>query len=214
MEEQFWHSRWETGRIGFHEGAPNALLVKHIDALSTDQAAHVFVPLCGKASDLDWLLARGHRVTGIEFNRGAIETVFERLSLTPEIDEVAGLTRFVGRHLTLWHGDFFQLGQDVLGAVDAVYDRAALVALPDELRPYYARHLLEVTDRAPQLLISYDYDQSQMGGPPFSVPGHMIEQYYGDRFEIELLADDAITGPLADRCSGQEQAWRLSAKHA
>lgn len=84
----------ETGGIGFHEGAPNALLVELIDALSSDQAAHVFVPLCGKAGDIDWLLARCHRVIGIEFNRGAIKNVFERLSLTPDIDEVAGLTRF------------------------------------------------------------------------------------------------------------------------
>lgn len=212
MEQQFWQTRWETGKIAFHEGVPNEFLVSHLDALALEGEAHVFVPLCGMASDLDWLLERGHRVTGIEFNHGAIEAVFKRLSMTPEIVSSSVLTRFSHGRLTLWHGDFFLLSEGQVGSVDAVYDRAALVALPDDLRSRYAKRLPELTRRAPQLLISYAYDQNQTDGPPFSIPQQEINQLYGKTFSIRLLESADITGPLADRCVGKEQVWLLEAK--
>ncbi|MEM6322210.1 MAG: thiopurine S-methyltransferase [Pseudomonadota bacterium] len=212
MEEQFWQTRWESGRIAFHEDAPNAFLVENSHVLGLDHSARIFLPLCGKARDLDWLLARGHDVIGIEFNRGAIEEVFHRLSLEPEIAQASGLTRFSHGKLTLWHGDFFALEKAALGHVDAVYDRAALVALPDDLRNAYAARLSELTSRAPQLLVSYDYDQSQTDGPPFSVPQETINRLYGSQYAIERLASGDITDPLAQRCSGQEQVWHLTAK--
>lgn len=107
MEEQFWQDRWQTRKIAFHEARPNQFLVNHFDVLCLGREAHVFVPLCGKTNDLDWLLDRGHRVTGVEFNRRAIEDVFQRLSLTPSIEQVSGLTRYSVGKLTLWNGDFF-----------------------------------------------------------------------------------------------------------
>ncbi|MEM9332012.1 MAG: thiopurine S-methyltransferase [Pseudomonadota bacterium] len=213
MEEQFWQTRWNTGKIAFHEGAPNKFLITHFDVLEIDQGAHVFVPLCGKTSDLDWLYERGYRVTGIEFNRDAIEEVFERMSLIPDVEQKSGLTRFSSGRLTIWHGDFFLLPRGDVGTIDAVYDRAALVALPEDIRKEYAKYLVELTRNAPQLLISYSYDQSQTEGPPFSVPENTIRQLYGSNFNIERLESADIKGPLAARCSGKEQTWKLSMKN-
>ena len=212
MEEQFWQSRWAAGRIGFHEPAPNRFLTGYLGQLALPPGSHVFVPLCGKALDLDWLLEQGHRVTGVEFNRDAVDEVFARRGLDPVVEPQDGATRLSGGALTLWHGDFFALQEADLGKVDAVYDRAALVALPEPLRSDYAARLTALTGAAPQLLISFAYDQSQTDGPPFSVPEAAIRQLHGGNYEIELLASADISGPLAERARGQEQIWRLTAK--
>ncbi len=54
--------------------------------------------------------------------------------------------------------------------IDALYDRAALVALPADLRPGYVGHTQSLLKtRAMQLLITLEYDQSAANGPPFSV---------------------------------------------
>lgn len=210
MKEEYWQSRWQEGQIGFHEPQANRFLVAHFAGLRLPSLAHVFVPLCGKTVDLDWLLSKGHRVTGIEFNRAAIDEVFERLSIVPEVTKVGELTCLTSKQLTIWHGDLFALQTAHLGEIDAVYDRAALVALPSETRQRYARHLLKLAPVAVQLLICFAYDQNQMDGPPFSVTEKMIKDLYPTTHHVTPLGSAAINGPLAARCEGSEQAWQLT----
>ena len=210
MEESFWQERWRESRIGFHEGEANSLLSRHFESLTLAKGSTVLVPLCGKSFDLEWIAAAGHQVIGVEFNQGAVEEVFQRNDLTPEIVRINGLIRFSAAALTLYVGDFFDLTAELLPPIDAVYDRAALVALPDPIRARYARHLLGLTNAARQLLISFDYLQEQMKGPPFSVRGDAIRALYGDDYDIERVESRAITGQLATRCNGREEAWRLT----
>lgn len=212
MEHAFWQQRWRENRIAFHEAEPNPLLTQNYDQLKLSAGNGVFVPLCGKSFDLDWLLAKGLKVVGAELNEGAVHEVFERLRLTPDITQIGALKRYSAEELTVFVGDFFKLQASDIGPVDAVYDRAALVAMPDSMRADYAQHLMAITGKARQLLISFDYDQSQMSGPPFSVPGTTIATYYDDTFKRELISDTAIAGQLSQRCSGQEQVWLLTPK--
>lgn len=209
MEPIFWESRWREGKTAFHEGAANIHLERHFPVLKLDRGAHVFVPLCGKTVDIDWLLAQGCRVSGSELNAGAIEAVFARLDVTPEITDVRGLRLYSGQGLDLWQGDFFELRGTDLGPVDAIYDRAALVAMPPQMRGGYADHLRRLVNRRPQLLVTYDYDQTIMEGPPFAVPEADIRALYEDGFEINPLSSVDIYGSLADRCAGKEQSWFL-----
>ncbi|MEM8693353.1 MAG: thiopurine S-methyltransferase [Pseudomonadota bacterium] len=212
MEEQFWQSRWEEGRIAFHEAVPNRCLTQHLPDFSLRTGSQIFVPLCGKSVDLDWLLRQGHNVAGVEFNQGAVETVFERMALTPTVGENKGVRRFQSGRLTLWQGDLFALKAADIPKVDLIYDRAALVALPAEMRTRYGQHLVELSASAPHLLVSYTYDQSQMEGPPFSVSKSEIEVIYQDTHSLAELSRSAITGPLATRCSGGEHVWKLTPK--
>lgn len=212
MDHAFWQERWRENRIAFHEHAPNPLLTQHYDRLGLSAGDSIFVPLCGKSVDLDWLLAQGLQVTGAELNEGAVQEVFQRLDLTHEISPVGALKRYSAKELTVFVGDFFELTSGDVGPVDAVYDRAALVAMPDTMRGDYADHLVAISGGAKQLLVSFDYDQSQMQGPPFSVPEAMIAEYYDTRFHREQLSDTPISGQLAERCSGQEQVWLLTPK--
>ena len=201
MEESFWQARWQEGRIGFHEGRPNVLLEKHFARLGLAAGSHVFVPLCGKAFDLDWLLAKGLRVSGIEFSRSAVEEVFARLGLTPEVQQLRGLARYSAGDLTLYSGDFFALRAE---------DLAALVAIAPDRRQDYSGHLAAVTGCARQLLIGFDYDQSTMDGPPFSVPGGMITDLYSARYAVDLLESTPVTGKMAERVDAQEEIWLLT----
>jgi thiopurine S-methyltransferase len=209
MDATFWQQRWKENKTSFHEERPNALLSQHFHRLSLDSGSRVFVPLCGKSNDLAWLSERGHRVVGIELNQAAVEEAFSRMDRVPDVSEVGSLTLYRSDNFELFVGDVFDLSADLMGPVDAIYDRAALVALPAEMRRAYAAHLTALTNAAPQFLVSYEYDQSQVDGPPFSVTGEEIGTLYGDRYRLELVASVEISGPLSERCSGTENAWLL-----
>lgn len=205
MDEAFWEERWRENRIGFHEPEANALLTDHWAAMAVAPGAPVFVPLCGKSLDLDWLRDRGFAVTGVEFNRMAVAEVFDRLGLAPQVSRQGALECFEAPGLRLFVGDAFALTAEMLGPVAAIYDRAALVALPPETRPRYARHLVQVTGAAPQLLVTMNYDQSQTDGPPFSVPVDEVARHYAETYEIEIRATRPLGGPVALRAGGGEE---------
>lgn len=207
MDHELWHARWREGRIGFHEGVVNDLLAAHFERLGLAKGAHVFVPLCGMAEDIDWLLAQGMWVSGAELDEGAVRGLFERLGAVPEVQEMGALKRYSGPGVTIYVGDIFAL--EALNGVDAIYDRAALIALPPELRGEYAAHLRGLTGGAAQLAITIDYDQGKMAGPPFSVPEAELAGHYAGHYRIERLARREITGALAGRVSGWEEAWLL-----
>lgn len=209
MEPTFWKTRWREGKTAFHEGAVNLHLERHFSTLELKRGAHVFVPLCGKTADIDWLLAQGCRVSGSELSAEAIAAVFERLDVSPEIRQAGGLRRYSSESLVLWQGDFFELQGSDLGPVDAVYDRAALVAMPVKMRGGYVAHLRRLCGAVPQLLVTYDYDQASMEGPPFAVPEADIRAHYEDAFGIDPLSSVDLYGPLAERCSGKEHSWFL-----
>ena len=211
MDPEFWQQRWSLKQTAFHEADVHDLLSNHYEQLELPVASRVLVPLCGKTHDIDWLAARGHAVVGSELNRPAVEEVFERMGLTPEASQEGDLLRLAAGPVEIFVGDHFHLTAKQLGPVDAIYDRAALVALPGPMRQAYASHQVALTGAAPQLLIIFDYDQAMMDGPPFSVPEGEIGSLYGDVYRKTLLSRRAIGGPLAQRCTGNEEAWLLLA---
>ena len=210
MEHAFWHNRWATNQIGFHEPQVNPLLVEHFAALALPPGSRLLLPLCGKTLDIAWLLAAGHRVVGVELSELAVQQLFAELAATPRIQVLNdALKRYETDELTVFVGDIFALSRDLLGPVDAIYDRAALVALPATMRPRYAAHLSEISACAPQLLISFDYQQSQLPGPPFAVPAAELAALYGQRYQLQQLARQALAGGLKGQCPADEVVWRL-----
>ena len=159
MDTNFWHQRWERNEIAFHQRETNPLLVKYFDVLSLSKGSRVFLPLCGKTLDIHWLLSNGYPVAGSELSEVAVKQLFSELTIEPKITAIADIRRHSADNIDIFVGSIFDLSRSVLGRVDAIYDRAALVALPETKRGRYAGHLIEITDRAPQLLISYDYDR-------------------------------------------------------
>jgi thiopurine S-methyltransferase len=217
MDHAFWHSRWQNQQIGFHLDQANPLLVGYFHHLGLNAGQCIVVPLCGKSLDIPWLLAQGLQVVGIELSPLAVQALFQELALTPEITPIGALTCYHAGPLTVFNGDFFalsqaQLHQANINQIDAVYDRAALVALPADMRLRYRQHLANLTAHAKQLLVSFDYDQSLQAGPPFSVDAQAVEQLYAKDFTLSLLADVALEGGLKGKCPAQEQVWLLQAR--
>ena len=209
MEAEFWHERWRENRLGFHQEKPNALLVEHLGALELKPGDTVFVPLCGKTLDIPWLMSQGLRVSGAELSEIAVRDLFDGMGVMPEIESVGPLKRYSADGVEIYAGDIFDLTAEVLGRVDAVFDRAALVALPGETRRRYAAHLAAITGRARQLLITFDYDQSVMDGPPFSVTGDMVRALYETDFSIARLEGTEVAGGLKGIAQATEEIWLL-----
>jgi len=210
MNPEFWHQRWASNQIGFHESAANPLLVKHFDKLNLPKGNRVFLPLCGKTLDIAWLLTKGYEVVGAELNKLAIDQLFAELGKDPIISHEGNIQRCHTDHLDILVGNIFDVTSSMLGKVDAIYDRAAMVALPPEMRVKYAHHLLMITNTASQLLICFDYDQSLVDGPPFSINAHEVRGHYADRYELALL--DSSPTKLKGQFDTMEMTWLLETK--
>lgn len=194
MEASFWHDRWQSNNIqGFHLPAPNAALVKHWPTLKLAAGTRVFVPLCGKTLDLPWLASQGHRVAGAELSPLAVEQFYETLGVKPSVREAGKLKVYEAKGIEIFAGDLFDLTPAILGPIDAIYDRASMVALPPAMRERYTAQLLALGNGVPQLLVTYTYDTSVMDGPPFSIPNAEIEKRYSGRYKIDLLSSEAAT---------------------
>lgn len=209
MEASFWHRKWERGEINFHESEANPLLTTHFEKLDLTKGSRVFLPLCGKTRDIAWLLARGYRIAGAELSGQAIDALFQELGLKPEIARIGELTRYSADDIDIWVGDIFDVSAEDLGPVSAIYDRAALVALPTATRKQYAAHLMHITDTAPQLLIAYEYDQSVIDGPPFSVSEDEVKQHYGAAYRLTSVERRNVAGGLKGKVASTEAVWLL-----
>jgi thiopurine S-methyltransferase len=159
MDPNFWHERWASKRTGFHLDGVNPHLERHWHRLGFATDSRILVPLCGKSLDMIWLREQGYRVAGIEVSQLAIETFFSENGLTPAIRQENGYSCWSADGIELFCGDFFKLHAAELGRIDGCYDRAALVALPGEMRARYAGALLKLLpSQAPMLLVTLEYN--------------------------------------------------------
>jgi thiopurine S-methyltransferase len=210
MDAKFWHQRWGKSEIGWHENKVNPLLVQHFNELGLEKDSRIFIPLCGKTLDISWLHAQGYRIAGAELSKVAIEQLFTELGVQPKVSARGEGEQWSANHIDIFVGDIFALSAETLGHVDGIYDRAALVAFPEDMRNRYARHLIEITAKAPQLLICYDYDQRCIDGPPFSIPGEEVKRQYASAYQLKLLSSTEVPGGLKGKCPANERAWLLS----
>ncbi|PID45696.1 MAG: thiopurine S-methyltransferase [Proteobacteria bacterium] len=209
MEADFWHKKWENSQLGFHESDTNPLLLRHFQRLNLDAGARIYLPLCGKTRDIAWLLEKGYQVVGVELSEVAVKQLFEELGAVPEVSSLGQLMHYHAESIDIYVGDIFDITADVLGSVDAIYDRAALVALPPEMRVEYTQHLRETTAHAKQLLICLQYDQLQMSGPPFSVRADEVRQHYAADYDVTQLEVVDRGEKLKGRVEVTEVVWLL-----
>ena len=209
MDSNFWQKKWETKDIGFHQAQANPLLVKHFNRLALAEGSRIFLPLCGKTLDIAWLLSQGCKVVGAELSELAVKELFAELGMPATIKKVGKLIHYSAEDIDVFVGDIFNLSEQMLGAVDAVYDRAALVALPDNVRVKYTALLMQITHKAPQLVICFEYEQRLMAGPPFSITEQEVKQHYSAYYNVTLIESVDVIGGLKGVCKAQEKAWLL-----
>lgn len=189
MKKDFWLERWEREAIGFHQNEINPYLCEYWQELHLARGSMVFAPLCGKSQDMLWLRKQGHQVLGVELSNIAVQAFFKENGYSPQHVTRGKFAHFEADGIRILCGDFFDLSKDDLAKVGAVYDRASLIALPPEMRERYVRHLASILPPAMQiLLITVDYPQPEMQGPPFSVSSGEVEALYREHAEVRLLA--------------------------
>lgn len=182
MEPEFWHQRWQENRIGFHQGEVNPYLRQYWQQLGISAPARILVPLCGKSLDLHWLVQQGYQVEGVEISELAVRAFFAEAGLTPKRSSHGAWQVWETDNLRLWCGDYFAMTAAQLGPIAAVYDRAALIALPPQMRRDYVQHTQTLVGQVPHLLITLDYPQQLMPGPPFSVDAAEVTALFGAQF--------------------------------
>lgn len=207
MDARYWHEKWASDRIAFHQDRPNKRLAEHWPTLGLEPGTPVFVPLAGKSLDMLWLHGQGHPVLGVELSEKAVAAFFAENDLDHERRAAGPFERFSGTGeaagIELLAGDFFALDAARLASVGGLYDRASLIAMDDALRARYARHLGTIVPAGcTGLLLAIDYDQAKMKGPPFAVPDAEVRALLGDDFAVEELAHHGgpeRVGNLAER---------------
>jgi thiopurine S-methyltransferase len=223
MDREFWLERWRTGATGWHQVRPHPFLLRHGDwllrACATGAAsamgdadgdaapraggaagarsARVFVPLCGASVDMLWLRQRGADVVGIDLAPEAFRRFYDEAGLAPVVDRTCLFERWSAGGIELLGGDFFDADETVLGRFGAVYDRAALFALPPPMRERYAAKMADLCPPGTRVLqVTFEYAQPEMTGPPFAVWPDELARLYGAAFELrcverlDVLADN------------------------
>jgi thiopurine S-methyltransferase len=202
----FWQARWKEGRIGFHEGRPNTYLERHLERLAG--RPRVLVPMCGKSEDLALLAAHGHEVIGVELIDDAVAAFFREHELEPSITPRGPMVAYEAGPITLLVGDVFAVTRELIGPIDAIYDRAALIALPDHLRRRYVDHLRALAPKGARVLVvTLEHDAPD--GPPFSVVEAELRALYDDT-TIELLSEGPDPRPRPDGGTGIERCFAIT----
>ena len=208
MDKKYWIGRWERGETGWHEPEVEPALVARFSRL---KPTRVFVPLCGKSRDLTWLASQGHEVVGVEAAEQACRAYFDENKIPFEESRAGAFTLFRGGKVSIFNGDFFDLGPSELGEIGAVYDRGALIALPSDIRTRYAAHLAGLARGSFEFLqIALERIPPDSNGPPFSVSAQEIALLYGKEFEIALLSREKID--MGDKSHTEESVYSLTAR--
>ncbi|MGF6091631.1 thiopurine S-methyltransferase [Pseudomonas sp. 18173] len=218
MQPEFWHKKWASNQIGFHLPQVNPHLQRFWPQLGLEESTRVLVPLCGKSLDLLWLAHCGHEVLGVELSEKAVEDFFSEHQLDPTVSEQGPFNVYRAGSIELWCGDFFALTPGDVADCSALYDRAALIALPPSMREQYATHLKQILPKGSLgVLITLDYDQAEMSGPPFAVLDDEVQRLFGASWGLKILEDqDVLSGSGKFLEAGvtrlEERVYRVSSR--
>lgn len=208
-ENKLWLDRWENKEIGFNQQEVNPFLKQYFSELNLPKFSKVLVPLCGKSIDISWLLEEDYQVIGIELSEQAVIALFEELEIIPVISHVGELILYRSENLQVFVGDIFKVTTEMIGKIDAIYDRAALVALTKELRIEYAKHIVTISNNAVQLLLCFEYDQSLMNRSPYSVDEDEVKRHYDALYKIQVVCKEEIIGGFKGKLTAFDVVWIL-----
>ena len=210
MHKEFWHNRWQKNEISFDQEQPNTLLQNYFHHLKLKPDARIFVPLCGKSVDMVWLAEQGYQVIGVELSLQACELFFKHYQIPYQETKNEKYTIFTGKNICLVAGDYFELNKEMIGTIDAIYDRAALVALPAEMRDGYVEKTLSLMQAHTQIfLITASYNQEVMQDPPFSINEAEVHRLFGEHMKIQSLHNQPAHIPSHLQARGLTEAREM-----
>lgn len=185
--KQFWLDSWLQESTPFHKTEVHPDLLSFWPDLAIEPKSTVLVPLCGKSLDLLWLVQQGYQVLGIELSEVAVLQFFKEQQINYDLKVEQGIKRYRAGALNILVGDIFTLDSSLIPPVEAIYDRAALVALPQKLRqPYVHRCLSWLKPKGSLLLNTLSYEFPEIIGPPYSVSPAEVAALY-EQLSLECL---------------------------
>lgn len=190
MEKNFWQKKWDLNEIGFHQKETSPLLEKYLNKIiyHNGTKSHCLIPLSGKTNDIIYLKNYFSLVTGVEIIKKAVESFFSENNFKPVQKENC----YTYENIEIIHDDFFNLPNKTKLKYDFVFDRASIIALPENLRFKYVNTVKSLLGpRFTIFLISIEYNSPDLIGPPFSVPEDEIHKHYAE-FKIEKLYEKEI----------------------
>jgi thiopurine S-methyltransferase len=199
MEISYWQSRWRKDKTGWHMNHVFEPLKKYWPRLNLDSNSTVLVPLCGKSLDVNWLADCGHRVIGVDVSDRALQRIMHRGDASFKKSTQGSFIRYQSPRIELWCGDMLTLKKSWLPVIDAIYDKAALIALPPETRKTYVNHLASLIEPHTQIFLNtFEYNQHEMTGPPFAVHPNEINRLFRQKFTIECLEQHSLFDELSN----------------
>lgn len=194
MKPEYWLQRWREGRTGWHHESVMPLLEQHWGVLGVASGTRVLVPLCGKSLDMLWLAQQGMRVLGVEITSLAVDAFLAENHLHADKAEATDGTHYRiadapgDSEIEIINGDVFGVTSDTLEDCRAFYDRAALIAFPAPMRDRLVREVYaKLPGGARGLLITLDYPDREMEGPPFSVDEAEVHRLFDAQWDIRQL---------------------------
>ena len=203
----FWIDKWKNQKIGFHNYTPHPFLIECIQSFNLNCGDAVFVPLCGKTSDISWLLDKGYHVVGVDLSEVAINALFDELGLRPTITKKPHFSCYRAPMIDVFVGDLFNLETAMLPKINLVYDRAALVALPPKRQAEYALFVTTLTDSAPQMIVTIEFDDLLINSPPYSVKQDDLYRIYGTEYTLSLIRQSFDKLGLKGKFPVTETCW-------
>lgn len=183
-----WLKRWQDGATAWHKNNINARLVKHLPNCQLVDSATVFVPLCGKSLDMLYFLDNGYKVIGVELSDIAVLAFFRENNIVFNKNISDNFIIYSADNIVIYVGDYFKLTKEILADISFVYDRAALIALPAPLRIEYTKYLFKITpNNLTILLLTMNYPQHQLAGPPFAVAYDEVANLFNDYASYKQL---------------------------
>ena len=183
-----WLKFWENNETNWHGDNVTQELIEYFELFELEPRDKVFVPLCGKSLDMLYIMNQGFSVIGVEISEIGVRQFFNENNLTYKITKVDDFDLYSTENLEIYCGDFFALTSKHLNKVKSVFDRKSLIALEPEVRQKYVKHLNDIISVGARiLLVTLQYPQHQMSGPPFSVNKSEVESLFSMTFESQEL---------------------------
>lgn len=192
-DNELWQQSWRDRKMDFHQEVVNPHLVRFWEKLTLPPGSTIFVPLCGKSLDLVWLAAQGHRVIGVELSPLAVRAFFKENKIQAARRPAGRFTCWENGRISILCGDFFELSSNDLGVIAAVFDRASLTALPEDIRGAYLAHLRQIVPASCKimLLTTEEPEEGETQYQDFAAADE-ISSLYLDRFDMELAHVESV----------------------
>ncbi|XP_070555398.1 probable thiopurine S-methyltransferase [Ptychodera flava] len=200
MSVDSWRKRWKKGQTRFHMPKVHPMLEKNFEWLTKgEKKQRVFLPLCGKSLDLNWLAEKEQIVIGNECSAEGCEQFFKEneLEFTKESlkDTVGDVYKAKDKDITIYCCDYFKLTEDVIGTFDCIWDRGALAAIDPQDRTRYAKVITPLLRKGGRYLLDlFQLDHESFVGPPYDCKPTDVDDMFGKYFNIDrVVTRDALS---------------------